>query len=396
MPNTSRITYRPTQRGSVFLLAIVILVVILTLGASLIERAQTAVYRASVENRSVRAFHLAEAGVHKAIWELNQPNGWLTYAGESAVQLPGGFVDVSITPLPADRGVYTTHATIIATGYLPAAGGGMRYPSTIRAITYKEPRYFDYAVFGQDQVTIGNGTVALSADSYDSDDGDYDPGTATDDADVGTNSTAVDAVWVRPLGSVNGDIFVGADAASPDLCVNNMGTITGDILALDDPLVLPSVNIPSGLIELGDVWLDAEQELVLNEGMYHLTDLDLFGSARIVCNGKVVLFVDESTDAATPDIRIGGNGIVNTSQIPANCVLYCSHDVVSVEISGNAAFYGGIYAPNADIALNAGDVFGALIGRTVTLNGANSAVHYDTALRDNISPYALMRSWEVF
>jgi hypothetical protein len=395
MRNTSRITYRPTQRGSVFLLAIVILVVILTLGASLIERAQTAVYRASVENRAVRAFHLAEAGVHKAVWELNQPNGWLTYAGESGVQLPGGFVDVSITPVPANRGVFTSHATIIATGYLPGASGAMRYPSTIRAITYKEPRYFEYAIFGQDQVIVGNGTVELSADSYDSDDGDYDPGAATEDADIGTNSTDADAVWIKPLGEVNGDVHVGVDAASPDLCVNNMGTITGEITSLDDPVLLPSVNIPSGLIELGDVWLDATQELVLDEGMYHLTDLDLFGSARIVCNGKVILFIDESTDGATPDIRIGGNGIVNTSQIPANLALYCADDVVSVEISGNAAFYGGIYAPNADIALNAGEVFGALVGRTVTLNGVNSAVHYDTALRDNINPYALMRSWEV-
>jgi len=395
MPYTSRITYPPSQRGSVFILAIVILTVILILGASLIERAQTTVYRASVENRAVKAFHLAEAGIHKSIWELNQPNGWLTYAGESAVELPGGFVDVSITPAPAQRSLYTTHVTVLATGYLPGPGGGMRYPATIRAITYKEPRYFTYAVFGQDEVIIGNGTVELYTDSYDSDDGDYDPGTATEDADIGTNSTDLDAIWVKPLGEVNGDIFVGADAVSPDLCVDNMGTVTGDILALDNPVLLPSVVIPSGLIELGDVWLDNTQQLVLNEGAYHMTDLDLFGSAKVVCNGKVVIFLDQSTDGATPDVRIGGNGIVNSSQIPTNLVLYCSNDVVSIEISGNGAFYGGIYAPNANIVLNAGDVFGSLIGLTVTLNGVNSAVHYDTALRDNISPYAFMRSWEV-
>ncbi len=404
MPYTARITnppnrtpHHPSQRGSVFLLAIVILTVILILGASLIERAQNTVYRASVENRSVKAFHLAEAGVNKAIWELNQPNAWLTYAGESAVELPGGLVDVSVTPVPANRGVFTTYVTVLATGYLPGPGGGMRYPATIRAITYKEPRYFSYAVFGDEQVTVGNGTVELYADSYDSDDGDYDPGEATQDADIGTNSTNLDAISIKPLGEVNGDVFVGAGAVSPDLCVDNKGTITGDILALDNPVPLPSIiSIPSGLIELGDVWLDNTQQLVLNEGVYHMTDLDVFGSASVLCNGKVVIFLDQSTDGATPDVRIGGNGIVNSSQIPANLVLYCSNDVVSIAISGNGAFYGGIYAPNANIVLNAGDVFGALVGKTVTLNGANSAVHYDTALRDNISPYAFMRSWEVF
>jgi len=374
----------------------VILTVILILGASLIERAQTTVYRASVENRAVKAFHLAEAGIHKSIWELNQPNGWLTYAGESAVELPGGFVDVSITPAPAQRGVFTTYVTVLATGYLPGPGGGMRYPATIRAITYKEPRYFSYAVFGDDRVIVGNGTVELYADSYDSDDGSYDPATAAQDADIGTNSTDADAILIRPLGSVAGDVCVGTGAVSPDLCVDNKGVITGDILAMDNPVPLPGItSVPSGLIELGDVWLEADQQITLNAGAYHMTDLDVFGNAAVVCNGKVVIFLDQSTDGGTPDVRIGGNGIVNNSQIPSSLVLYCTQDVVNIAIGGNGAFYGGIYAPNADITLNAGDVFGAVVGRTVTLNGVNSAVHYDTALRDNISPYAFMRSWEV-
>jgi choice-of-anchor A domain-containing protein len=396
MRHTSRITYRPTQRGSVFLLAIVILVVILTLGASLIERAQTGVYRASVEGRATRAFHLAEAGVHKAVWELNQPNGWLTYAGESGVQIPGGFVDVSITPVPADRGVYTTHATIIATGYLPGAGGAMRYPSTIRAIAYKEPRYFDYALFGDQSVTVGNGTVTLTADSYTSDDGSYGGTNITANADIGTNSTAADAVKILPQGEVHGDVSVGAGASDPNACVDNKGIITGTVSALPSTNALPSVTVPSDAIELGDVYLDLGQELVLDPGVYHMTDLDIFGNAKVTCNGKVVIYIDQTADQATPDVRIGGNGIVNTSQIPANLVVYCCPDVVTVQFSGNAQFYGGLYAPQADIALNAGDVYGSMVGNSVTLNGTNAHIHYDEALRDHSNPNALMRSWEVF
>jgi hypothetical protein len=391
----NRIAYPPGQRGSVFLFAIVILTVILILGASLIERAQTTVYRASVENRAVRAFHLAEAGINKSIWELNQPNGWLTYAGESGVELPGGFVDVSITPAPAERGLFTTHVTLLATGYLPGGGGAMRYPSTIRAIAYKDPLYFEYAVFGDQSVTVGNGTVTLTADSYTSDDGSYGGTNIAANADIATNSTAADAIKILPQGEVHGDVSVGAGASDPNACVDNKGIITGTVDALTSTNALPSVTVPSDAIELGDVYLDLDQELVLDAGVYHMTDLDIFGNSTVICNGKVVIYIDETSDQATPDVRIGGNGIVNTSQIPANLVVYCCPDVVTVQFSGNAEFYGGLYAPQANITLNAGDVYGSMVGSSVVLNGSNAHVHYDEALRDHSNPNALMRSWEV-
>jgi choice-of-anchor A domain-containing protein len=67
---------------------------------------------------------------------------------------------------------------------------------------------------------------------------------------------------------------------------------------------------------------------------------------------------------------------------------------VSIAISGNAALYGAIYAPQAAIRLNSGAVYGALVGKTVTLNGANAHLHYDEALRDQANPRAVMRSWQ--
>jgi cytoskeletal protein CcmA (bactofilin family) len=264
-------------------------------------------------------------------------------------------------------------------------------------ITHKEPRYFEFAIFGNDQVTVGNGTVTVKADSYTSDDGSYGGSNVTQNADIGTNSTAADAVTILPQGEVHGNVQVGCGAAAPDLCVDNKGIITGEISALDNPSNLPSItSFPSGAIELGDVWLDYNQELVLNEGTYHMTDLDVFGSAQVTCNGKVVIYIDQTTDTATPDVRVGGNGIVNTSQIPANLIIYCASDVTKITISGNGAVYGGIYAPNAAITISSGQVFGSVVGRTVTLNGANSHIHYDEALRDHVNPNAVIRSWEVF
>ena len=387
--------YRTGERGSIFILAVIILVVLFALGASLIERSLTAVDRASVESRSAKSFQLAEAGIHKALWALNQPNGWLTYAGDSDLALAAGLLDIAVTPSPSQRGIFTESLYIISSAYLPGPNGGQRSPCTIRMITHKDPRYFSYAVFGDQRVTVGNGTVKVKADSYTSDDGSYGAGNVGARADIGTNSTAAGAVTVLPQGEIHGNITVGAGAAAPNLCVNNKGTITGDIAALDVPNILLSIpSVPPGAIELGDIWLDNNQSLVLGAGTYHMTDLDMFGNSQITCNGQVTLYIDMTTDSS-PDIRIGGNGIVNTSQIPANLTIYCLEDVANITVSGNAALYAGIYAPQANIVLNSGELYGSVVGRSVTLNGANAHVHYDQALRDHANPRALMRSWEI-
>jgi len=388
--------YSHGAQGAVFLISMVVLTVLLLLGASLIERAQTSVFRASVESRSTRSFHLAEAAIQKAMWGLNQPNGWLLYTGESSTTLGGGSFALTVSPPPSQRGVFTDRLFLLATGYLPGPNGQQRYPVRVRVVASKDPRYFAYAVFGSEKVNIGNGTVTVLTDSYTSNEGGYGGGNTAWSGDIGTNATGANAVEILPQGTVNGSISVGAGATDPSACVNNKGTINGTISALPAQNLLPSIGaIPTGVIELGDVWLEADQVLTLNEGSYHMTDLDIFGNAKVVCNGKVVIYLDETSDAATPDIRIGGNGIVNTSQIPANLAIYCKNDVTNIAIGGNGAFYGGIYAPNAHITLNAGDVYGSLVGRTVTLNGANANVHYDEALRDNSNPRAIIRSWQV-
>jgi len=387
--------YRDEERGYVFLGAVVTLTVLLILGASLIEHAQNAVYRTALDHRSNRTFHLAEAGIHQALWALNEPNGWLTYAGDGQTALGAGYFEVAVSPAPSARGVFTERLTLLAKGYLPGPNGTKRSLSRIRVIVHKDPRYFAYAVFGSNKVRIGNGIVTASADSYTSDQGNYGGSNVAARADIGTNSIVSGAVEILPLGQVHGNVTVGAGASDPLAVVNNKGTITGTITSAEAPTLLPSItSIPPGAINLGDVWLEADQQLVLNEGTYYMTDLDMFGNSSIVCNGKVVIYMDESTDQSTPDIRIGGNGFVNTSKIPSNLVLYCKDDVVSIAISGNAQFYGAIYAPQAEINLNSGVVFGSLVGKSVKLNGANSAVHYDEALRDHANPLAKLRSWQ--
>ena len=387
-------TIRTGERGWVFLSALLVLTVLFILGSSLIERSQSNLSAASLDSQAARSFHLAEAGIHRALWALNQHNGWLTYGGDDATSLGEGYYQVTVSPSPINRDAVTNNLTINVVGYLPGPNGSQRLPRRIQAVVTKDQRFFKYAVFGRNKVKIGNGTVTVKADSYDSSYGGYGGGNINANADIGTNSTATDAVEILPKGEVHGNITVGAGATAFSTIVNNKGSVTGSISAAQSPVLLPSVRtVPPGATNLGDVYLEGTQTLTLNEGVYYMTDLDVLGSASITCNGKVVIYLSQTSDTGSPDVRIGGNGIINTSGIPKNLVIYCLDDVTNIAISGAATFYGAIYAPQADITLNSGEVHGALVGKTVTMNGATSNLHYDEALYDPANPRAVLCSW---
>ncbi|MFB3881760.1 MAG: collagen-binding domain-containing protein [Armatimonadota bacterium] len=386
-------TSRGRESGWVFLGALLVLTVLFILGSSLIERSQTTLSAASLDNQAARSFHLAEAGIHRALWSLNQYNGWLTYSGASATPLGDGYFTVTVSPSPINRDAITNNLTINATGYLPGPNGTQRLPRRIQAVVTKDERFFRYAIFGQNSVRIGNGTVTVKADSYDSSSGGYGGTNIRENADIGTNSTVAGGIQILPQGEVHGDITTGAGVA-PSSVLDNKGTVTGSVTAAQSPVLLPSIkSVPPGATNLGDVYLDGSQTLTLNEGVYYMTDLDVLGSASITCNGKVTIYLSQTSDTGSPDVRIGGNGIVNTSGIPKNLVIYCMDDVTNIAISGAATFYGAIYAPKADIYLNSGSVHGALVGKTVTMNGATSNLHYDEALYDPANPRAVMCSW---
>ncbi len=373
--------YRCHERGSILLLSIVILTVLLVLGSSLVERSQTAVARAAVESRSVKSFQLAEAGIHKALYSLDEPGGWVTYNGDSTLSLPGGGAEVTVSPLPVVR-TTTQRVTLISTGWISGGGGARRYPHTIRVVAHWDPNYFDFAIFGDQKVLVGNGSVDVAPN-----------GTV---ADVGTNAKTSGAIEIAPQGTVTGNLVVGYGADTPTLCVDNKGMISGTIDSLDMPKFMPSItSIPAGAIELGNVKLTSSQ-LVLDEGTYHLTGLSISGTGAIKCNGKVRLYIGTLGAAASPtSLAISGNGLINDSLCANNLVVYCLDNITNMSISGNGALYGGIYAPKSTLTLNAGDVYGALIASTVVINGNDSQVYYDSSLSDESKSRAVIRSWEV-
>ena len=117
------------------------------------------------------------------------------------------------------------------------------------------------------------------------------------------------------------------------------------------------------------------------------------GSARLVArdgfDGEIFIGSDGKLEmfAGGSDIALSGNGVINESGYAANCMIWCTSSVTSIDFSGNAEITAAIYAPWADLSMNGGghspfDYVGSLVVNSANLNGIFS-FHYDEALKSH-------------
>lgn len=101
------------------------------------------------------------------------------------------------------------------------------------------------------------------------------------------------------------------------------------------------------------------------------------------------------------DLSISGNGFLNGSRLPVTLQVYGIEPPLGterrVDISGNGAFYGSIYAPDHRVRIvgggNMDTVYGSVVGLSVDMTGVQ-ALHYDEALKKRglVSDYRVA-SW---
>jgi choice-of-anchor A domain-containing protein len=100
---------------------------------------------------------------------------------------------------------------------------------------------------------------------------------------------------------------------------------------------------------------------------------------HIASGGTLTLYMAGATTS------IAGNGLVNDSQQAKNFQYYGLPTNTKIDITGNGAFYGTIYAPQADFSLKGSgnnsldDFTGSSITKTTTMGG-NFKFHYDESL----------------
>lgn len=366
-----------------------------------------------------QALPIAEAGVEEALIHLasltdtnRAVNGWSFSLGAYRKERWLGSNKVAIE-------ISTDSSPIITSrGYVPDAYGQnlITTPRTVVANTTND------ALWAKGMVA--KGTIDLRGnnirtDSFDSTDpaastgGRYDPSKFKDNGDVATNSGLINSLSVgnaeiygRASTGPGGSVSVGSSGGVGTkawLDAGNHGVQPGR--TSDDMNVsFPDVKVPfsGGASTPGSGTVGGTNyNIVVGAGNNQLTSVSMSGNQKMIVTGHAVLYVTGNFSmAGNAEILIAtnaslklyvggtsaslaGNGVSN----PGNALNFTYYGLptnTSLSFSGNAAFTGTIYAPNANFSLGGGgtttyDFVGASITSTVTMNG-HFNFHYDEAL----------------
>jgi hypothetical protein len=215
---------------------------------------------------------------------------------------------------------------------------------------------------------------------------------------VGIDSTQLCGIKLSGGAMVYGSASVGVGGSpATAVCTTNGTSITGGSSALAVVKDLTPVAVPTGFASLGTLNLSGVASKTLTAGIYRYSSINLTGSGKLATSGQVTLIVDGTfsiSGAATLTVQSGsvviyvngakldisGGSLVNTTQVPANLVIYGGAALTTVNLSGGTTLHGYVYAPAAAVKVSGSQqTFGAIIGNTVDLSGATS-IHFPEGL----------------
>jgi hypothetical protein len=162
--------------------------------------------------------------------------------------------------------------------------------------------------------------------------------------------------------------------------VNNGGVVDGTEIQNAPssfaivPVPAEAINLPIRSTSPGDLNINgASDSITLAPGAYVVANVNVSypGSITISPPGPVSIWV-------TGSLNLGGNE--NLNGVPANLTFLVTSTGWD-NVNSNGEFFGTIYAPTSGANLDS-DVFGSVVGSTVTLN-SGAAVHFD---RSSVCP----------
>ena len=401
------------QQGSALVVVLVMVVVLSGLSVLAIANAFQKNTSTEVLVENSQSLHVAEAGVDRAIAEINC-NAAGILGTHGPFNLGSGSYTTTVTDWFTDgidndgaNGVDDVgeqfHYTILctATGNLGAKDPVQKQ---VEAIVRRQPfTGFARAMFGKDQVTLG-GTVFT--DSYDSALGTYAAQAVNVDPHVGVPVARYkgDIGSNGPIGDVGTVDVFGNSTAGPGFSttITSNCYIHGSTAPSPVPIPMPDVvyDPPAGCPPVpnnGTTASTLTNSAVLNGGSYRCAAVRLANHQVLQITGNVTLYVDgDILVTAKEEVRITGSGKLtiyhgsgsihitggsntNTSGKPETLMVY-SATTDSVNAGGNSTFTGCIYAPNSPTQLEGNtEYFGSVTGKSIKCQGTVD-FHYDEAL----------------
>jgi hypothetical protein len=245
---------RQHERGAVLSISILVGVVLLIMAVPFFFKL-SGQYRST--DRSVRAlsaFNLAEAGVERALYEISHYSylPWVVFEdGSQTATLAGmqtadgnavGDVDISISPLVSER------RSLTSTGRIPYLSSENVARTVVVNLEKHLRSIFDFGIFADDYIWS---KTNWALDSYNSDEGPYDPSNPGSQGHAGTNATRDDSIEIAQGQSsdVTGNLASGFGSVPEDLLdiidlpAEDPDWLAGERKILPAEFEMPSVNV---------------------------------------------------------------------------------------------------------------------------------------------------------
>jgi len=371
------------KAGFAMALALLVVIIFVVMGTGLLSLGLHGRILASRTAAEIAARCAADAGLTKAVFEMNEKMKVKPWDDNTLPQE----TDATLAPSDATF-TYTITSNpdyIYAVDVTGRAGRATKKVSCTLALV----GLFRNAIYAQDSLVLEN---AFLIDAYSSEQGLYG----------GVNA-------LQPTTVATGD---------PNAVAMGSGTVYGEFL-VDYGRELPAISAPTeppfdvsmGSIDTNEVDIYFGPA---DSGQYDEINLS---KCKLTIDGEVTLYVTEDFSAKQysnveilPDsfltLYVGGNmNFRNTSSVnaltqdPKRCQVFgVGEEGQSFVFEQSAVFYGTIYAPDADITLNNGaELYGAIIADDVTLRNS-CELHFDATLLkasvDNIGAEFIVQHWQ--
>lgn len=364
------------EAGGALLISLGIMILLMTAALIAVDTAQTDVDLSFNQLHSDQAFYVAEAGLQRAVNQLNNNNCWDT--GYAAVDFEEGIYSVAVIHSNIDT---LTRDTVV----IRSAGTVSEANANLEGLVV--PRLwqpFQFAMFGDTSLGMQNNTCT---DSYNSDSGTYISTIEATGGDVASNGE-IDLINTAIVG---GDAS-SAEVGGIDICPTC--TVRGDLTDGVAPYVLDPIpdsefvwahdnnSAPGGLSGgysydglTHQLILNANDVVMLTSGVYYFSELNLgVNSQLMIAPGAEVKMYLEG------DVTLQNNTSVNPDQPPSSLLIYSRGSILTMGM--NIDIHAAFYAPDADVSLtNACEFYGSIVAASVLVDNS-VCVHYDRALSD--------------
>jgi len=389
------------EKGFVLIVGLIVMTVLLLLAVPFL-------YQLSFENRltvksykSSAALSLAEAGVERAIWELNYGDisSWtgddtLRTMGISSFQTSDGNVigDIEIRVEDPDG----DNPVVSSSGRVALVESRVLYKGARVVLEEEKYKPWTNGIFGDEKLNFSSNAIV---DSYDSREGAYGGSNMGSEGHVGTNGTHYGCIDLASNARIYGNAVSGPESNPEDVIITwGNAEIFGEMDSLSEPHEMPSVPLPESLLYNGDYSLGGNDSDTIDEsGVF--TSFRLDSNCTVTITADVTLFITgefamrsnsqlDIADGVKVTIYLGGSFIQhsntqinNLSEDPTS-LLIMGTDTFNGEMewNSNSQFWGSVYVPKADVHLNSNaDFYGSISAKSFQCD-SNSKIHYDLAL----------------